>query len=261
MTPGDFTFGQRCQHLLGWAWHRITGRDYRLDVTLFDRPACFAVTSRRELKRVSDVSYEGSFLGRILSHLQDGDVFFDVGGNIGIVSIIVGQRPELAKGSVHAFEPEPQNLAHLRRNLEINGFGERAEAHGVALGAEAGQADLHVRGTVGDGRHSLVAAKKSTGSISVEVCPMSDFCERIGVKPDVVKIDVEGAEGVVLAGMGPLLEAGQPREVFMEIHNKGGEDRMPDGQIIDDHLAQFGYELVWRERRGHGEHRHFRRPL
>ncbi|GAB5559619.1 MAG: hypothetical protein SynsKO_12660 [Synoicihabitans sp.] len=259
MTPGDFTFGQRCKHLLSWLGHRITGKDYRLEVELFGRPAVFAVTSKRELKRVSDVSYEGSFLGRILSHLQEGDVFFDVGANIGLVSVIVGQRPEMATGKVLGFEPEPKNLAHLRRNLEINNFGDRAEAHGVALGADSGQAALHVRGTVGDGRHSLVASEKAVGAIEVEVAPMSAFCESAGVEPDVVKIDVEGAEGVVLAGMEPLLRKGRPRELFMEIHNKGGKDRMPDDVIIDDHLATFGYQLVWKERRGQGEHRHFQR--
>ncbi len=259
MNPGDFTFGQRCKHLAAWVMHRIAGKDYELSVELFGEPATFVVASRRELKRVSDVSYEGSFLGRILSHLQEGDVFFDVGANIGLVSVIVGRRPELASGKIFSFEPEPQNLAHLRRNLEANGFGDRAEAHGVALGAETGLASLHVRGTVGDGRHSLVASQKATGSIEVEVCPMSDFCQRMGAQPDVVKIDVEGAEGVVVAGMTDLLETGRPRELFMEIHNKGGEDKMPDGQVIDDHLAGFGYALVWKERRGHGEHRHFQR--
>ena len=259
MNPGDFTFGQRCKHLLAWALRRMGGNDYELNVELFGEPAKFVVTSRRELKRVSDVSYEGSFLGRILAHLREGDVFFDVGANIGLVSVIVGRRPELATGRVYSFEPEPQNLAHLRRNLELNGFGDRAEAHGVALGAEQGTASLHVRGTVGDGRHSLVAAKKAVGSIDVEVCPMGEFCERMSIKPDVVKIDVEGAEGIVVAGMTELLREGRPRELFMEIHSKGDEDRMPDGGIIDDHLAEFGYRSVWKERRGSGEHRHFQR--
>ncbi len=259
MTPSDVTFGQRCKHLLSWFGNRIQGKDYQLKVELFGKPAVFAVTSRRELKRVSDVSYEGSFLGRILSHLQEGDVFFDVGANIGLVSIIVGQRPEMASGKVFGFEPEPQNLAHLCRNLEINNFGDRAQAQGVALGADSGQASLHVRGTVGDGRHSLVASEKAVGAIEVEVVPMSAFCAEAGVEPDVVKIDVEGAEGVVLAGMEPLLAKGKPWELFMEIHNKGGKDRMPDGAIIDDHLGKFGYSLVWKERRGHGEHRHFQK--
>ena len=44
----------------------------------------------------------------------------------------------------------------------------------------------------------------------------------------------------------------------MEIHNKGGEDKMPDGGLIDDWLVTRDYEQVWEKRRGHGRHRHYR---
>ena len=44
----------------------------------------------------------------------------------------------------------------------------------------------------------------------------------------------------------------------MEIHNKGGEDRMPDDTLIDDWLAERKYERIWEKRRGHGRHRHYR---
>jgi hypothetical protein len=87
---------------------------------------------------------------------------------------------------------------------------------------------------------------------------MAAFCAQKKVVPSVVKIDVEGAEGDVLQGMDGLFAQRRPRELFMEIHNKGGEDRMPGGELIDDWLAARGYSRVWEERRGHGRHRHYR---
>jgi hypothetical protein len=69
---------------------------------------------------------------------------------------------------------------------------------------------------------------------------------------------VEGAEGEVLAGMDGMMNENRPRELFMEIHNKGGEDRMPDDKLIDDWLAERKYERIWEKRRGHGRHRHYR---
>lgn len=255
----DFDFGSHALHLLRWMGCRITGRDYAVTTEIFGQPAKFVITSRRELKRVADVSYEGGFLRRIIGSLQDGDVFFDVGANIGLVSVLIGRRPEMANGRIYAFEPEPRNLAQLKRNLQANDFGERGVADGVALASKEGRAELHVRGPVGDGRHSLVVAKKSTDSVDVELITMTKFCADRGVKPDVVKIDVEGAEGEVIAGMGGLLAEGHPRELFMEIHSKGGEDRMPDDSLIDDFLARHGYSCGWREDRGSGQHRHYRK--
>ena len=125
-----------------------------------------------------------------------------------------------------------------QRNLAANQLQNRAFAHQIALSREEGQAELFVRGEAGDGRHSLVAARGSTGSISVELTTMAAFCARKKVAPSVVKIDVEGAEGDVLQGMDELFAHSRPRELFMEIHNKGGEDRMPGGELIDDWLAE-----------------------
>lgn len=233
-------------------------RDYLLTLQLFGEPVTFVISTRREFNRATAVSYEELFLQRILSHLRAGDTFFDVGANIGLVSLIVARQPQFAGGVVHAFEPEPRNFAHLQRNLAANQLQTRAFAHQIALSREEGRAELFVRGEAGDGRHSLVAARGSTGSISVELTTMAAFCARKSVVPSVVKIDVEGAEGDVLQGMDGLFAQRRPRELFMEIHNKGGEDRMPGGELIDDWLAARGYSRVWEERRGHGRHRHYR---
>lgn len=257
---GDLSLGQQLRHRLAFWWSRMRGQDYPLTVTLFGQPVTLVISTSREFRRAAAVSYEGMFLQRVLAHLQRGDTFFDVGANIGLVSVIVGRQPVLVDGgTLHAFEPEPRNLAHLERNLAANGLLTMAWAHGVALAREEGTAALHVRGEAGEGRHSLVAAQGATGTIEVTVATMDGFCARAGVEPDVVKIDVEGAEGEVLAGMNRLLERGRPRELFMEIHNKGGEDRMPSGVSIDAWLGGFGYTCVWEERRGHGRHRHYRK--
>ena len=260
-TSEDFGLGTKLWHLVNWATHRLRGKDYELGAVIFGRQIRFVITSRRELKRVSEVSFEGKFLGRILEHLKPGDVFFDVGANIGLVSVIVGSRSEMEQGRIVSFEPEPRNLAQLRRNLSVNGFGERAEGEGLALAGRTGTAGLHVRGPVGDGRHSLVVGRGATGVVEVSLTTMDDYCRQRGLRPDVVKIDVEGAEGEVLSGMGDLLAAGHPRELFMEIHNKGGADCMPDGALIDDFLSAHAYARVWEERRGSGRHRHYRRAV
>ena len=257
-TSQDLTLFERWQHRLSFWWSRLSGRDYAMTVPMFGQPVTLIVTTSRELKRAAEVSYEGFFLERIISSLRPGDVFFDVGANIGLVSLIVARQPTFTGGSVHGFEPEPRNLEHFRRNIAANGLEARVQAHGVALSKEEGTAQLFVRGEAGEGRHSLVSERGSTGTIDVPLSTMAQFCADQGVAPTVVKIDVEGAEGDVLAGMETLLPRHRPRELFMEIHNKGGEDKMPDGRLIDDWLVERDYEQVWERRRGHGRHRHYR---
>lgn len=255
---GDLSVGGRMRHRLAFWRHRLLGRDYPLTVGLFGQPVTLVISTSREFTRAAEVSYEGLFLQRLLSHLRPQDTFFDVGANIGLVSLIVARQPQFAGGIVHAFEPEPRNFAHLQRNLAANQLDRRAFAHQVALSREEGRAELFIRGKAGEGRHSLVSARGSTGSISVELTTMAAFCARNQLEPTIIKIDVEGAEGDVLAGMDGLFAQTRPRELFMEIHNKGGEDRMPDGGLIDDWLTARDYLRVWEERRGHGRHRHYR---
>ncbi len=254
----DLTALERWQHRFAFWRHRLMGKDYAMTVPMFGQPVTLIVTTSRELKRAAEVSYEGFFLERIVASLQANDVFFDVGANIGLVSLIVARQPHFHGGMVHGFEPEPRNLEHMRRNILANMLEANVHAHGVALSKEEGTAQLFVRGQAGEGRHSLVSEKGATGTIQVPLTTMNTFCKTNEVAPTVVKIDVEGAEGEVLAGMDGLIERHRPREMFMEIHNKGGEDKMPDGGLIDDWLVTRDYEQVWEKRRGHGRHRHYR---
>ena len=258
-SPGkDLTTLERWQHRFAFWRHRLTGQDYPMTVPMFGQPVTLIVTTSRELKRAAEVSYEGFFLERILASLKAGDVFFDVRANIGLVSLIVARQPQFRGGLVHGFEPEPRNLEHMRRNIAANDLETTVQAHGVALSKAEGTAELFVRGSAGEGRHSLVSERGSTGAIKVPLTTMASFCKTHDVAPTVVKIDVEGAEGEVLAGMKDLLEHHRPRELFMEIHNKGGEDKMPDGGLIEDWLVEREYEQIWEKRRGHGQHRQYR---
>lgn len=236
---------------------RLLGWDTRVDVDFDGERIALDITSRRELSRAASVADEAPLLRRMLEHLREGDVVFDVGANIGLVSLFMAGHPVGRHCRIHSFEPEPRNFARLLRNIEINGFGDRVQAHPVALGPESGEAELFIRGGAGEGRHSLVAKKGSTGSIAIEMTTASAFARSTGEPATVVKIDVEGAEGRVLAGMEAMLRETPPREIFLEIHPKGEGDRMPGGALIDDWLGEQGFSRVWEERRGSGLHRHY----
>lgn len=235
----------------------LRGRETVLEVQLLGRPFRLGVRARRELKRVREVSREGALIGRILDHLEPGDVVYDVGANIGLVSLLVaGSHPETLR--VHGFEPEPENARDFSRNVELNGLEGRIQVHALALGHRLGEVELFVRGGPGEGRHSTVESKGATGSIRVPVETAAAFAQRSGEAPHVMKVDVEGAEGRVLAGAETLLEGGRLRELFLEIHPQGEGDRMPGGESIDAWLGARGYHMVWEQVGRSRSHRHYR---
>jgi FkbM family methyltransferase len=237
---------------------RLRGRETVAAVELLGSPFRLALTSRRELRRVRSLAGEAELLERMRRHLLAGDVVYDVGANVGLMSLVLAGHRVEPRVRIHSFEPEPANFHHLSRNIELNGLAQRVIPHQLALGATDGEAELFVRGGAGEGRHSLASARGSTGSIRVPLRTLASFARSVEDPPDFLKIDVEGAEGQVLAGLEPLLPHARPRELFIEIHPKGDGDRMPDGSAIADWLTQRGYERVWERRDGSRLQQHYR---
>ena len=103
-----------------------------------------------------------------------------------------------------------------------------------------------------------MAREGSTASIRIKTDSLAAFSGREGGRPDLVKIDVEGAEGRVLEGMGPLLPELAPRELFIELHDKGEGDSAPGGSTVRVWLEARGYALAWESERGRTRHQHYR---
>ena len=245
-------------HYIRFVLNRVLGRDTVLDTCILDQSLRLSIAARREIRRARAISHEEALVTRMWDHLAPNDVIYDIGANIGVLTLLMAVHQRGTSATVHCFEPEPKNYRQLCRNIELNGLSDRVTPHQLALGTEEGEVNLFVRGTAGEGRHSIVAQAGSTDMISVPLTTASAFADKSGAAPDVVKIDVEGAEGQVLAGMARMMEQRHPREIFMEIHPKGDRDLMPSGDTIQAWLTQRGYELAWENERRSGQHRHYR---
>ena len=148
------------------------------------------------------------FLGerRLLRRLlRPGHHAVDVGANIGyyllLIESLVGPT-----GSVACFEPEPENLAELERNVRANGF-----ANGRIVPAAAGAAEGRVALRLG--MNGAVAAE-GEGDVTV---PLVRLDAVLPGPVDFLKIDVEGYEGFVLTGARRLRREHRPI-LFVEIH-------------------------------------------
>lgn len=148
---------------------------------------------------------------RLRQHLKPGAVVVDVGAHVGYYTLL--SWPQVAPtGAVHAVEPAPANLAVLRANLQ-RWPQARVTVHPCAAGAANGVGELLIT-PFGDTNsffaHPLAAAVERR---QVPIVPLDQL---VPPPVDLVKIDVEGAELEVLAGMKGLLAASPGAALVVE---------------------------------------------
>ncbi len=167
----------------------------------------------------------------LVASLRPGHVCFDVGANVGFLTLLCA-RLVGPGGRVVAFEPLPAAAAALRANLARNGFA-NVEVREEAAGERSGSAWLAVGA---DTALSRMVARQGPGTIAVPVVAIDDLVRSGAVPaPQVVKIDVEGAEVEVIRGMRDVLRRYGP-VVLCEMHDRNREYAAA--------LAEAGYTAV-----------------
>lgn len=137
--------------------------------------------------------------------LRPGDTCYDVGANVGVYALwatgLVGPA-----GQVHAFEPVPATMAVLRALVARNGLNQVVLVP-CAVGATAGETGLRLYPGASDRAHAVADPRHAD-----HVAPRTtlDAYAARHRPPDLVKIDVEGAETDVLRGAGDLLDRCAP---------------------------------------------------
>lgn len=173
-------------------------------------------------------SYEFRKRAALESSLSEGGVFFDVGANVGFYTLLGAVK--VGAGRVYAFEPLPDNLRYLRTHVDTNGLS-NVEIIEAAVAAASGTARFEEAASRAMGRLS------DEGGIEVDVVTLDELVASGRVEaPDVIKIDVEGAELDVLKGAREILATRRPT-VFLATH--GAEVHA----ACCGYLQELGYDL------------------
>lgn len=165
---------------------------------------------------------------RMAELLAAGDVFFDIGANVGYYSILAS-RSVGKDGLVAAFEPLGRNLTFLERHKILNA-AENIRIFPLAVADSTGTAKFHEGIDPAMGGLTVVGGRE----FEVETISLDDAVKKVGRLPTVLKIDVEGAEIAVLDGGEETFRSAKPK-IFLSTHS-------PDlrrGCI--ERLASFGY--------------------
>jgi FkbM family methyltransferase len=152
-------------------------------------------------------AYEPGLQQALVRLLRPGAAVWDVGAHIGFFSLLAA-RLVGPDGVVHAFEPMSANRERLQASVALNP-GANVVVHERALSAAPGRAELHGHD------HSTMWSLVDTGRDGqpVEVVTLDLLAGELGT-PQLIKIDVEGAEVDVLRG-GETLLGGASRPVLL----------------------------------------------
>jgi FkbM family methyltransferase len=186
-------------------------------------------------------------IGLLADALGTGDVFVDVGANTGLFVLPIAELVG-SEGRVLAFEPAPDAARLLRSAARARGVSPQVALYEMALGDEAGSLELRADPAAPEDttKRSLFIDGPAVADVPVrafdELVRSGEVELPEGV--DAVKIDVEGAELRVLAGMRGTLERHRPRMIVVEtieghLHRAGSSV-----SEVDAFMAGVGYRRM-----------------
>lgn len=177
--------------------------------------------------------HEPEDMAFVLHCLRPGDLFVDIGANIGSYTILAGA----AQANVISFEPVPATFETLLDNIHLNRLAGRVDARNQAVGRTAGQLEMTAdRDTT---NHALAQGARYAGQrLSVPLVTLDDALR--GKTPKLIKIDVEGFETEVLAGGETTLRKPALCAVIMELNGSGTRYGFNDDRL-HQRMGEMGF--------------------
>ena len=246
-------------HFVSYTWLHPANREHRLAAVanairvatrdrVFGRPMLVPIGCRGRMWSETVFGMEFAYANPYAwnemrfwaRHLAPGDIFIDVGANVGAYSLWASDHG----AHVIAIEPDPEVAARLKANIALNPWME-VELLEVALADKRGPVQLlSERG----GRSRLAVGEAVDHMMEVEAWTLDEVLgERAAAG---VKIDVEGAERLVLEGARRALGQGRVKVFQLEWDDRSlqllGEEREPAADL----LAQAGYVFARPDEQG-----------
>ena len=178
----------------------------------------------------------------VLSLLQPGDVFVDVGANIGYFSVLAATRVG-GSGRVYAFEPDADNYCLLCASVHANGFDAIVQTEEAGLADYTGTATLYLSAdNLGD--HQIFATDEHRAASDITLLHGSEFLGARVSRVDLVKIDTQGSEYAVVKGLMPLLRSqSEAPALIVELTPLSLRQGGASGRALIELLAQLRQPL------------------
>ena len=190
------------------------------------------------------IGYYELYLAKWFCHIIKPTMLFaDVGAHIGQYTLLAAERGLM----VHSFEPNPDNFARLKRNVTLNSFA-RVVLNQVAVSDHVGTEIFYLPNSSNTGSGSLKSILTSSdGKVSVKTITLDNYFVKLAVAPQIIKMDIEGAELLALHGLINTLRSCSPI-LILEASEMGAR---AFGYNVDDlveFLRGFDYQIFVHDR-------------
>ena len=179
------------------------------------------------------------------AYLRPGDVFLDIGANVGLYTIAAARLVGNG-GQVHAFEPCSKTFARLEENVRLNGL-RNVSCHRVALSDENAEAQLSLAKDGFDAWNSLGKPYMGEpgGQETVQTVTLDSFVgqHRLEGRITAMKIDVEGWENQVLTGAEKLLAAANAPALCVEFTEEAAQLAGSSCAALYRTLERLGFRM------------------
>lgn len=186
---------------------------------------------------------------RWINSFDVDDVLFDVGANVGVYSLYAALNRQVR---VYSFEPSPFNFSTLCRNVALNGLSDKVSAFCLALSNRTVLDNLHISSLQVGAAHtgfqnSVNEFGKPLNAVHKQATlgfRMDDFITFFNVPvPQHIKIDVDGAEALVVSGMSETLKNSAVKSILVELPSRAG-GQSPSVLLP---IQEAGFEVVQEE--------------
>jgi len=186
-------------------------------------------------------TWEPEVVRRIVSTVRPGMTVVDVGAHVGYYTLVFAKYVG-ATGRVISFEPLPENFALLKKNVELNQL-KHVDLFASAIFSHSGNLTISIPDDSNSGGASVMPLPGGKHR-RVQATTLDLVSSDLNLKPDFIKIDVEGCEFDVLNGSRETIRRCRP-QMLIELHHFDGNLA---GHPVPDQLAGLGYDVDWIER-------------
>jgi FkbM family methyltransferase len=179
-------------------------------------------------------AYEPEVLQQLQRVVRPGMTVLNIGAHVGIHALYLA-RLLRNDGVVYAFEPWPENMALLQRNVNLNA-GRLSKIVPVPTAVSDTVGTYAFARGVTDGTHHLAVPGETT-NLNVETTTVDAFCTQNNATPSLLLVDVEGNELAVLKGATESIHRFKPR-LILEHHGD------PFLQPVEQWLREAGYQIT-----------------
>jgi len=188
-------------------------------------------------------TYEKGTLYIIKNILNKGDTFVDVGANIGLISVFASKVVG-SSGKVIAFEPNPNTLKLLKKNIELNKCTNIITSD-HAIGNANKRAKIYDRWDSNRGSATLIKPETSTDSYDIKISTLSDALSD-NQKIDLIKLDIEGYELEALKGAENIFNRDTPPALIIECSDIRDNDLSKNRNDVYDHIKKLDKYRIYR---------------